>query len=203
MVPSTTVAVPQALAGDAAPGHTVWEWIDPAGMGSEAFTETVGVAAAAACQSGALGSIGSTSRPVTALGRQVACQGQLLRVACGVGQHHPQAVAAEVCLQAGHELLVPEVGQQRSTTPTSSVRAAADRIGFRSDPIARALRGGRTELVGVVGAASPTSGTSSSSPAYRAASAATGCGWCWPTPQATRRRSWPWHGIWRPSAVTA
>ena len=41
---------------------------------------------------------------------------------------------------------------QRVSPPTERrVRAAADRIGFRSDPIARALRGGRTELVGVVG----------------------------------------------------
>jgi len=31
------------------------------------------------------------------------------------------------------------------------VRREADRIGFRTDPIARALRGGRTEMVGVVG----------------------------------------------------
>ena len=42
-------------------------------------------------------------------------------------------------------------GQRVSPATERRVRAAADRIGFRSDPIARALRGGRTELVGVVG----------------------------------------------------
>jgi LacI family transcriptional regulator len=42
-------------------------------------------------------------------------------------------------------------GQRVSPQTEARVRAAADRIGFRSDPIARALRGGRTELVGVVG----------------------------------------------------
>lgn len=42
-------------------------------------------------------------------------------------------------------------GQRVSAETQARVQAAADRIGFRSDPIARALRGGRTELVGVVG----------------------------------------------------
>jgi LacI family transcriptional regulator len=42
-------------------------------------------------------------------------------------------------------------GQRVSAETEARVRAAADKIGFRSDPIARALRGGRTELVGVVG----------------------------------------------------
>ena len=42
-------------------------------------------------------------------------------------------------------------GQRVSAGTEARVRAAAERIGFRSDPIARALRGGRTELVGVVG----------------------------------------------------
>src|SRR5438874_2575171 len=42
-------------------------------------------------------------------------------------------------------------GQRVSAETEARVRAAAARIDFRSDPIARALRGGRTELVGVVG----------------------------------------------------
>ncbi len=42
-------------------------------------------------------------------------------------------------------------GQRVSAETVARVRAAADRIGYRSDPIARALRGGRTQLVGVVG----------------------------------------------------
>ena len=42
-------------------------------------------------------------------------------------------------------------GQRVSADTEARVRQAAERIGFRSDPIARALRGGRTELVGVVG----------------------------------------------------
>ena len=42
-------------------------------------------------------------------------------------------------------------GQRVSAKTEARVRQAAERIGFRSDPIARALRGGRTELVGVVG----------------------------------------------------
>jgi LacI family transcriptional regulator len=42
-------------------------------------------------------------------------------------------------------------GQRVSPETERRVRDAADRIGFRSDPIARALRGGRTELVGVIG----------------------------------------------------
>jgi LacI family transcriptional regulator len=42
-------------------------------------------------------------------------------------------------------------GQRVSPETERRVRDAAERIGFRSDPIARALRGGRTELVGVVG----------------------------------------------------
>ena len=42
-------------------------------------------------------------------------------------------------------------GQRVSADTERRVRAAAKRIGFRSDPVARALRGGRSELVGVVG----------------------------------------------------
>lgn len=42
-------------------------------------------------------------------------------------------------------------GQRVSAATEQRVRAAADRIGFRTDPVARALRGGRTQLVGVVG----------------------------------------------------
>ena len=42
-------------------------------------------------------------------------------------------------------------GQRVSAATEARVRAAAERIGFRTDPIARALRGGRTELIGVVG----------------------------------------------------
>jgi LacI family transcriptional regulator len=42
-------------------------------------------------------------------------------------------------------------GQRVSVETQARVQAAAERIGFRSDPIARALRGGRTDLVGVVG----------------------------------------------------
>ena len=42
-------------------------------------------------------------------------------------------------------------GQRVSAATEERVRAAAERIGFRTDPIARALRGGRTQLVGVVG----------------------------------------------------
>jgi LacI family transcriptional regulator len=42
-------------------------------------------------------------------------------------------------------------GQRVSAETEARVRKEAERIGFRSDPIARALRGGRTELVGVVG----------------------------------------------------
>lgn len=42
-------------------------------------------------------------------------------------------------------------GQRVSAETQARVQAAAERIGFRGDPIARALRGGRTELVGVVG----------------------------------------------------
>jgi LacI family transcriptional regulator len=42
-------------------------------------------------------------------------------------------------------------GQRVSAETQARVQAAAERIGFRSDPIARALRGGRTDLVGVVG----------------------------------------------------
>ena len=45
------------------------------------------------------------------------------------------------------------------------MRREADRIGFRSDPIARALRGGRTGTWSASSAAaSPTTGTRSSSP---------------------------------------
>jgi LacI family transcriptional regulator len=42
-------------------------------------------------------------------------------------------------------------GQRVSAATEARVRAAADRIGFRTDPVARALRGGRTHMVGVVG----------------------------------------------------
>src|SRR5205823_6102782 len=42
-------------------------------------------------------------------------------------------------------------GQRVSAETAERVREAADRIGFRADPIASALRGGRTHLVGVVG----------------------------------------------------
>ena len=42
-------------------------------------------------------------------------------------------------------------GERMSPETQRRVRDAAARIGFRGDPIARALRGGRTELVGVVG----------------------------------------------------
>jgi LacI family transcriptional regulator len=42
-------------------------------------------------------------------------------------------------------------GQRVSQATQERVQREADRIGFRTDPIARALRGGRTEMVGVVG----------------------------------------------------
>ena len=42
-------------------------------------------------------------------------------------------------------------GQRVSTETEARVRAEAARIGFRSDPIARALRGGSTGLVGMIG----------------------------------------------------
>jgi DNA-binding LacI/PurR family transcriptional regulator len=42
-------------------------------------------------------------------------------------------------------------GQRVSQATQERVRREAERIGFRTDPIARALRGGRTEMVGVVG----------------------------------------------------
>jgi LacI family transcriptional regulator len=42
-------------------------------------------------------------------------------------------------------------GQRVSPETEARVRAAAARIGFRSDPIARALRGGATGLVGMIG----------------------------------------------------
>lgn len=42
-------------------------------------------------------------------------------------------------------------GQRVSPATQERVRREAERIGFRTDPIARALRGGRTEMVGVVG----------------------------------------------------
>jgi len=42
-------------------------------------------------------------------------------------------------------------GQRVSAATEARVRAAAARIGFRSDPIARALRGGATGLVGMIG----------------------------------------------------
>ncbi len=42
-------------------------------------------------------------------------------------------------------------GQRVSAATAERVRDAADRIGFRSDPIARALRGGSTGVIGVIG----------------------------------------------------
>lgn len=42
-------------------------------------------------------------------------------------------------------------GERVSAETARRVREAADRIGFRSDPIARALRGGSTGVVGVIG----------------------------------------------------
>lgn len=42
-------------------------------------------------------------------------------------------------------------GERVSPETTARVRAEARRIGFRSDPVARALRGGSTGLIGVVG----------------------------------------------------
>jgi LacI family transcriptional regulator len=42
-------------------------------------------------------------------------------------------------------------GQRVSSETEARVRAEAARIGFRSDPIARALRGGATGLVGMIG----------------------------------------------------
>jgi LacI family transcriptional regulator len=42
-------------------------------------------------------------------------------------------------------------GQRVSAQTEARVRAAADEIGFRADPIASALRGGRTHLIGVIG----------------------------------------------------
>ena len=42
-------------------------------------------------------------------------------------------------------------GERVSAGTAERVQAEADRIGFRSDPIARALRGGSTGLVGVIG----------------------------------------------------
>jgi LacI family transcriptional regulator len=42
-------------------------------------------------------------------------------------------------------------GERVSPQTAERVRRAADRIGFRSDPVARALRSGRTGTVGVVG----------------------------------------------------
>src|SRR3954451_3919475 len=42
-------------------------------------------------------------------------------------------------------------GQRVSPETEARVRAEAARIGFRSDPIARALRGGSTGLVGMIG----------------------------------------------------
>jgi LacI family transcriptional regulator len=42
-------------------------------------------------------------------------------------------------------------GQRVSQATQERVQREAERIGFRTDPIARALRGGRTEMVGVVG----------------------------------------------------
>jgi LacI family transcriptional regulator len=42
-------------------------------------------------------------------------------------------------------------GQRVSAATAERVRDAADRIGFRSDPIARALRGGSSGVIGVIG----------------------------------------------------
>jgi LacI family transcriptional regulator len=42
-------------------------------------------------------------------------------------------------------------GERVSAETSARVRAEADRIGFRSDPIARALRGGASGVVGVIG----------------------------------------------------
>jgi LacI family transcriptional regulator len=42
-------------------------------------------------------------------------------------------------------------GQRVSAETSARVQEVAERIGFRTDPIARALRGGRTNLIGVVG----------------------------------------------------
>jgi len=42
-------------------------------------------------------------------------------------------------------------GERVSAQTAARVRREADRIGFRSDPVARALRSGRTSTVGVVG----------------------------------------------------
>ena len=42
-------------------------------------------------------------------------------------------------------------GERVAPATAARVREAAERIGFRSDPIARALRGGPTGLVGVIG----------------------------------------------------
>lgn len=42
-------------------------------------------------------------------------------------------------------------GERVSAETTARVREAAERIGFRSDPIARALRGGSSGMVGVIG----------------------------------------------------
>lgn len=42
-------------------------------------------------------------------------------------------------------------GERVSAETAQRVQEAADRIGFRSDPIARALRGGSTGVVGVIG----------------------------------------------------
>ena len=114
--------------------------IDPAGAGSEAFTETVGVAAAMARQSGRAGIDRQHDQAVTALGCQVPCQGQLLlRVACGVGQHHPQAVVAEAALQAGHELLVPEVGEaapdHADQLGAAAAQRACDRVAAKADAV--------------------------------------------------------------------
>ena len=42
-------------------------------------------------------------------------------------------------------------GERVSAETSARVRAEADRIGFRSDPIARALRGGASGVIGVIG----------------------------------------------------
>ena len=42
-------------------------------------------------------------------------------------------------------------GQRVSAATAERVRVAADRLGFRSDPIARALRGGSSGVIGVIG----------------------------------------------------
>ena len=114
--------------------------IDPAGAGSEAFTETVGVAAAMACQSGALGSIGSTIRPSQRwAARSRASASSSCASPAGIGQHRPQAVAAKAALQPGHELLVPEVGEaapdHADQLGAAAAQRACDRVAAKADAV--------------------------------------------------------------------